>query len=136
MAKDKVNHNVIKPFSAQSVAASSGSATSAWIDTNGWTDKKISVEADVTDGSGSLAMSYVMHVSPKHYYELTQLGSSVTTDDYEAITINASALTAATLTSYDASDLDDLQRPFRSARFVATNGDASDAATVNLWLEG
>lgn len=140
MAQHKVNHNVIKPFSSQSVAAKSGStagtATSEWIDVNGWTDKRISAVAAVTDGSGSLSMSYEIQISPKHYYELNQLGSSVSTVDYEAVTVNASALTVATLTSYDAEDIDELQRPFRSCRVKASNGDASDASTVNLWIEG
>ena len=136
MSIQKVNHNVIKPHSAVNIAAGSGSSTSEWFDSNGWTDKKISVEGDVTDGSGSISLSLELHVSPKHYYELNQLGASVTTDDYEAITVNASALTAATLTSYDAEDLDDLQRPFRSCRLKVTNGDASDACTVTTFLEG
>jgi len=141
MSIHKVNHNVVRWVDAENIlksgaASSADIHTTGWIDTNGWTDKKISVEGDVTDGSGSISLSLELHVSPKHEYELNQLGSSVTTDDYEAITVNASALTAATLTSYDAEDLDDLQRPFRSARLKVTNGDGSDACTVTSWIEG
>ena len=52
MSNHKVNHSVIRWIDAVDVVKGSQSTTSEWIDTNGWTDKKISVEGDVTDGSG------------------------------------------------------------------------------------
>lgn len=134
MANQKVNHNVWKAFDSQSVVKGSASATSEWWDTNGWTDKVVTYEADVTDGSGSLSLTYTMDVSPRGYYELNN-SSSLTTDDYVTITI-ASAASGAIAARVDAADVDDLQRPMRSARFKVVNADASDNATVNVWLEG
>ena len=134
MSIQKVNHNVWKAFNDQSVAKASGSATSEWWDVSGWTDKAITYEADVTDGSGSLSLTYTMDVSPKGYYELNN-AASVTTDDYSTVSI-ASAASTAVAVRVDSSDVDDLQRPMRSVRFKVVNADASDAATVNLWLEG
>ena len=148
MSINKVNHNVVSPHTAKVIPKDSDSygdkwnastSTGAvWIDCNGWTDKKISIEGDPAAGSASLSL--VLDVSPKHAYELNELtkagGAGVTTDDYEAITVNASALTVATLTSYDAEDLDDLQRPFRSCRLKVTNNEASNACTVTTWIEG
>ena len=78
-------------------------------------------------------MSYEIHISPQHYYELNN--KTATTDDYEVVAL-ASASTSAILASVDAEDVDELQRPFRACRFKASNGDASDASTVNLWSEG
>jgi hypothetical protein len=134
MSIQKVNHNVWQAFNSQSVVKSSGSATSEWWDVNGWTDKAVTYEADVTDGSGSLSLTYTMDVSPKGYYELNN-AASVTTDDYSTVTI-ASGATSAVMVRVDSADVDDLQRPMRSVRFKVVNADASDNATVNLWLEG
>ncbi len=130
MSIQKVNHNVIKPWSAQSIAAGSGSNTTEWLDINGWTDKVVTYEAD---SSGSIALTITADVSPQHYYELNN--KTVTTDDYSTITI-ASGATGAVAVRVDASDLDDLQRPIRSIRFKGVNADASDATVVTAWIEG
>ena len=119
MSIQKVNHNVWKAFDDQSVVKSSSSATSEWWDINGWTDKVVTYEADVTDGSGSLSLTYTMDVSPRGYYELNN-GATPTTDDYVTITI-ASAASTAIAARVDAADVDDLQRPMRSARFKVVN---------------
>jgi len=130
MSTQKVNHNVIKPWINQSIAAGSGSATTEWMDTNGWTDKVVTYEAD---SSGSISLTITADISPQHYYELNN--KTATTDDYATITI-ASGATGAVAVRVDASDLDDLQRPFRSMRLKAVNADASTATLVTAYVEG
>ena len=130
MSIQKVNHNVVKPWVAQSIAKSSASHTTAWIDVNGWTDKVVTYEAD---SSGSIALTITADISPQHYYELNN--KTCTTDDYSTITI-ASGATVAVAVRVDASDLDDLQRPMRSIRFKGVNADGTDATLVTAWIEG
>jgi hypothetical protein len=134
MSIQKVNHPVWKAFDAQVIAHTVQGTASEWWDTNGWTDKVITVEATVTDGSGSIDINVDMLVSPKGYYELRN-EATVDTEDYQVVSI-VDALTAATLTRYDSSDVDDLQRPIRSMKIVVDNDDTSDPVTVNIWVEG
>ena len=130
MAVQKVNHNVFKPWAAQSIAAASGSNTTEWLDVNGWTDKVFTYEVD---SSGSIALTVTADISPQGYYELNN--KTVSTDDYATVTL-ASGVTGAVAVRVDASDLDDLQRPWRSVRFKGVNADASDASVVTAWIEG
>ena len=133
MSIQKVNHNVIKPLIDAPLTVSGGatpSTTTEWLDTNGWTDKVVTYEVD---SSGSIALTLTADISPQHYYELNN--KTATTDDYVVITI-ASAASGAIAARVDASDLDDLQRPFRSMRLKAANGDASAACTVTAYIEG
>jgi hypothetical protein len=134
MSVAKVNHSVIKPFDATSVAASStDSTTCEWLDINGWTDKKVSLLT--ADNSASIDVDVNMLVSPKGYYELNN-ETTVDANDYESIEIVAAHTTADTLTTFDAGDVDDLQRPMRSCKFTIDNDDASTAVSVSLWIEG
>ena len=130
MSIQKVNHNVIKPWVNQSIASSSGTHTTAWVDVNGWTDKVFTYEAD---SSGSIALTITADISPQHYYELNN--KTCTTDDYVTITL-ASAASGAIAARVDASDVDDLQRPMRSIRFKGLNADGSDATVVTAYIEG
>lgn len=132
MSIQKVNHSVWQPLVGSEIAKGSASTTTEWWDINGWTDKAVTYEQDVT---GSASLTITMDVSPKGYYELNNAATAPTTDDYQTLTI-VSAGSAKIMTRVDSSDLDDLQRPIRSARFKVVNGQASNAATVNLWLEG
>lgn len=135
MSQQKVNHSVWHAMVNQSVTAGSGSYTTEWWDVNGWTDKVVTYDQDVTDGSGSLSLTLTMDVSPLGYYELNNSTALATTENYATVTV-VSAGSAAVATRVDSSDVDDLQRPMRSVRFKAVNGDASDNSTVNVWLEG
>ena len=130
MSIQKVNHNVIRPWTNQSIASSSGTHTTAWMDVNGWTDKVVTYEAD---SSGSIALTITADISPQGAYELNN--KTATTDDYATLAI-ASAASGAVAVRVDASDLDDLQRPFRSIRFKGVNGDGSDATLVTAYIEG
>jgi hypothetical protein len=136
MAGDKVNHNVWKPFdgTAGALTVSGGATptkTSEWYDTNGWTDKVVSFEVD---SGGTIDTDVIMHVSPQHYYELNN--KTCTTDDYVAVTI-VEANTSGIMVIKDATDVDDLQRPHRSTRFVIDNDQAAEAVTgFTVYLEG
>ena len=130
-----VFHNTVQPFVATSIGASAtDSTTCPWIDTEGWVERKVSVDATVADGSGSIDIDIDMLVSSKGAYELNN-EATVDTEDYKVINV-VTALTSGVYTSYDADDIDDLQRPVRSTRFTIDNDDASDAVLVNLWFEG
>ena len=133
MSIQKVNHSVWKAFDSQAILKTVQATGSEWWDTNGWTDKVITVEATVP-ASASIDVNVDMLVSPKGYYELNN-EATVDTEDYEVISI-VDAHTAATLTRFDADDVDDLQRPIRSMKIVVDNDDASDTATINIWVEG
>jgi len=135
MSIQKVNHNVIKFWdgTAGALTATAGSAptlTSEWVDVNGWTDKVVSFEID---SGGTIDADVILHVSPHHYYELNN--KTCTTDDYVAITI-VEAHTAAILVRKDASDIDDLQRPFRSCRCVIDNDQAEPVTGFTVTIEG
>lgn len=136
MSIQKVNHNVIRFWNGTEGALTvSGGATptktSEWVDVNGWTDKVVSFEVD---SGGTIDANVLLQVSPQHYYELNN--KTVTTDDYVEITI-VDAHTAATLVRKDASDIDDLQRPFRSCRCIIDNDQAAEAITgFSVWIEG
>ena len=135
MSIQKVNHNVIKFWdgTAGALTATAGltpTLTSEWVDVNGWTDKVVSFEID---SGGTIDADVILHVSPQHYYELNN--KTCTTDDYVAITI-VEAHTAAILVRKDASDIDDLQRPFRSCRFVIDNDQAEPITGFSVWIEG
>jgi len=131
MSTQKVVHSVIKPNINTSIAGGATSDATEWFDVNGWTDKVFSY--DIDQASGSVSVTFVAHVSPQGYYELNN--KTATTEDYQSITLAASA-SATTLTRVDAGDLDDLQRPWRSARFAATNNSASNATVVSTQIEG
>ena len=130
MSNQKVNHNVVKPWDGESIASSSGTATTAWIDCNGWTDKVFTYEVD---SSGSIALTVTAHLSNQGAYELNN--KTCTTDDYVAVTL-VSAASGAIAARVDAQDVDDLQRPIRSIRFYGVNADASDASLVTATIEG
>jgi len=140
MSVHKVNHNVIRPWNGTEGALTvSGGATptktSEWFDCNGWTDKRVSWEID---SGGTIDANITMHISPIGAYELNALvaAGTDTTDQYEAVTI-VDAHTAAIMASIDAEDVDELQRPFRSVRFVIDNDQAAEAITgFTVWFEG
>ena len=132
---NNVNHNVVRPWSgtAGAMTAVGGAAptlTSEWIDCSGWTDKRVSWEQD---NAGTPDLDVIMHISPQGYYELNN--KTCTTDDYEAITL-ATAHSGVILASVDAEDNDELQRPFRAARFVVDNDSATAVTEFSLWFEG
>jgi hypothetical protein len=134
MSQQKVNHNVWQAFVDEALAAvgAGDNATSEWWDVNGWTDKRVSWEVD---SAGAIDFDMEMHISPKGYYELNALGSTVTTDDYEVVAL-VTAHTAAIVASVDSSDIDDLQRPFRSMRIKISNDSAAAVTGSNVWVEG
>jgi hypothetical protein len=134
MSQQKVNHNVWQAFVDEALAAvgAGDNATSEWWDVNGWTDKRVSWEVD---SGGAIDFDMEMHISPKGYYELNALGSAVTTDDYEVVAL-VTAHTAAIVASVDSSDIDDLQRPFRSMRIKISNDSAAAVTGSNVWVEG
>ena len=131
MSIQKVNHNVIKPISAQALAAvgAGDNATSEWIDVNGWTDKRVSFEVD----GAATDYDIVMDISPQHYYELNN--KTATTEDYEVIAI-VTAFGTQLLGSIDSDDVDELQRPFRSCRVTISNDSATAITASNVWIEG
>ena len=132
MSIQKVNHNVIRPFTDQALAAVGvgDNATSEWLDVSGLTDKKVSWEID---SAGAIDVDIIAHVSPLGAYELNHKTAS--TEDYVAVTI-VEAHVAAIMVSVDASDVDDLQRPFRSVRFNISNDSAAAVTGMSLWIEG
>jgi len=129
MSFSKVNHNVWHPVKDESVAKSSNTTTEWW-DVGGWTDKKVWLEVD---SSGSIDANVTLHVSPQGYYELNN--KTCTTDDYESVTV-VDGHTGATAVSFDSDDVADLGKPMRSIRFYVENDDATDASTMNVWIEG
>ena len=131
MSIQKVNHNVIKLISAQALAAvgAGDNATSEWVDINGWTDKRVSFEADGANTDFDIDMD----ISPQHYYELNN--KTATTEDYEVISI-VEGHGAEILASIDASDVDELQRPIRSCRVTISNDSATAITASNVWIEG
>ena len=134
MSSPNVNHNVIKPFSATSVAKSTtDSTTCEWLDISGWVDKKVSLLT--ADNSASIDVDVNMLISPKGYYELNN-ETTVDANDYESVELIAAHTTADTLVTIDAEDIDELQRPARSCKFTIDNDDASTAVAVSLWIEG
>ncbi len=134
MSVQKVNHNVWKPWTGLDGALAGVGAgdnkTSEWWDVNGWTDKRISWEVD---SDGTIDFDMEIHISPEGYYELNN--KTATTQNYEVVAI-VTAHTAAILASIDAQDIDELQRPFRSCRFVISNDQAQAVTGTSLWLEG
>jgi len=136
MSIQKVNHNVIRFWNGTEgaltvVAGATPTKTSEWVDVNGWTDKVVSFEVD---SGGTIDANVLLQVSPQHYYELNN--KTCTTDDYVEITI-VDAHTAAILVRKDASDIDDLQRPFRSCRAIIDNDQGAEAITgFSVWIEG
>jgi len=132
MSIHRVNPNVIKVFDGETLTAVGGAGpnvTSEWFDVGGWTDKRVSVQVD----GANTDYDVIMHISPQHYYELNN--KTATTDDYEAVTL-LTANNVQTLTSVDAEDIDELQRPFRSVRFYVDNDSATAITELDLWIEG
>ena len=140
MSEAKVNHNVYKAFDSVDVTESTtyslslGRNVSDWIDVSGWTDKVLSVASAVTDGSGSIDLNIYIFLSPKDKYVLDN-EATVDTQDYQVITV-VDNLTSGTMRTYDAQDIDELQRPTRSMLVALDNGDSTDSLTVDLWVEG
>ena len=136
MSIQKVNHNKWLPFVDQALAAvgTGDNATSEWWDTGGWTDKRVSWEVN---SGGVIDFDMEMHISPKGYFELRALADAgtISTDDYEVIAI-VTAHTAAILASRDADDIDELQRPVASTRFVISNDQAQAITGTNVYFEG
>ena len=132
MSEAKVNHNKYQFFVDQALDATGGtapSATSKWVDTGGWTDKRVSYECD----GGTTNFDILMHISPYGAYELNAITAG--TDHYETITI-VDSHGAQTLASKDAQDIDELQRPVASTRFYVVNDSAVAITAFNLFLEG
>ena len=130
MSIDKVNHPVARLVNAEVVAKSGGTYTSGWYDTNGWTDKVVTVDLDDT---GTADVTIAMQVSNQGYYELNN--KTITTDDYVSVTIIAN-LATETQVRYDSDDVDDLKHPIRSTRFLITNNEGTTATTVTVDIEG
>jgi hypothetical protein len=133
MSIQKTNHSRWIPHLAQALTAAGGAAptvTSEWYDCNGQTDKRVSWEVD---SGGAIDVDIIAHISPQGYYELNN--KTATTDDYEAVTI-VEAHTAAIMASIDSSDVDELQRPFASIRFVIDNDSAAAVTGMTVWYEG
>ena len=130
MSTMKVNHPVARLVNAEVVAKGGATYTSDWYDTNGWTDKVVTV--DIYD-TGTADVTIAMHVSNQGYYELNN--KTVTTDDYVSVSIIAN-LATETQVRYDSDDIDDLKRPVRSTRFLITNNEATTASTVTVDIEG
>jgi len=135
MSIHRVNPNVIQPFvNTEITKSTTDSTTCEWLDVGSWTDKSVWIECDDEDDGDAIDVDINLWVSPKGAYELNN-ESTVDTEDYQAIELVA-AHTAATLTKYDAEDLDDLQRPFRSVKIVIDNDDSNEDVTVNCWIMG
>ena len=136
MSIQKVNHPVWKAIDAQKILKTVQGTASEWWDTDGWTDKVVTLQvtSETPAGSAQIDVNVDILASPKGYYELRN-ETTVDTEDYEVIAI-VNAHTAATLTRFDAADVDDLQRPIRSMKVVVDNDHASLYATVNVWVEG
>ena len=130
MSIQKVNHPVARLVDAEVVAKSGGTYTSDWYDTNGWTDKVVTVDLDDT---GTADVTIAMQVSNQGYYELNN--KTITTDDYVSVTIIAN-LATETQVRYDSDDVDDLKHPIRSTRFLITNNEGTTATTVTVDIEG
>jgi hypothetical protein len=136
MSEAKVNHNKYQFFVDQALDVVGGSSsttdpneTSIWVDTSGWTDKKISYESDGANPDFDI----IMHISPYGAYELNNM--TATTDHYEVINI-VTAHGAQILVSVDAEDIDELQHPVASTRFYVDNDSATAISAFNLILEG
>ena len=122
-----VNHNVVEPWTGTAGALATAGAgvegadlkTSDWIDTEGWTDRVISFEVD---SGGAIDFDVIMHISSQHEYELNN--KTCTTEDYESVNI-VTAHGAQILASIDSSDVDELQRPFRSCRSIASHPESA-----------
>lgn len=134
MSEARVNHNKHHVFVDTALAAvgSGDNATSRWIDVSGSTDKRISFEVD----GASTDFDIEMEVSPLGQYELTVLtaAGTLSTEHYESINI-VTAHGAEILASIDAQDIDELQRPFASCRFVISNDSSTLISAANLYLE-
>jgi hypothetical protein len=135
MSIQKVNHNVWHAIVDQALAAvgAGDNATSEWWDVNGWTDKRVSFEVD----GANTDFDIEIEISPLGYYELNALtaASTLSTEHYESVNI-VTAHNAQILASKDSSDVDELQRPFRSCRFVISNDSATAITASNVYLEG
>ena len=135
MSSQNVNHNVVCPWvgTGGAMDATGGTAptlTSEWIDCSGWVDKRVSW---TQVNSGTSDLDIFIQISPQGYYELNN--KTVTTQDYEQVTI-ISAHSGEIVASIDSDDVDELQRPFRSARFVVDNDSATGITSFTLWFEG
>jgi len=128
MSSSRVNPPVIKALEGTALAQDAD-ATGEWIDVSAWTDKRVSVQVDGANTDYDLEM----HISPKHYYELNNMAA--TTEDYEVVSL-LEANNVQTLTSIDAEDVDELQRPFRSVRFVLGNDSATALTEYEVFIEG
>ena len=135
MSGSNVNHNVIQPWTGtdgamDAVGGTAPTITSDWLDCSGWVDKRVSW-TQVNAGTSDLDV--FIQISPQGAYELNN--KTVSTQDYEQITL-AEAHSGEIVASVDAEDNDELQRPFRSARFVVDNDSATAVSSFKLWFEG
>ena len=129
MSIAKVNHNVWHALVDKAILKTA-SHTTEWFDTNGWTDKQVTLEVD---DAGTADNNVTLHVSPKGYYELNQI--TATTDDYYSVSI-VDAHAGEVMIKYDSDDVADLGKPMRSVRFFVENDEATTTSTINCWLEG
>jgi hypothetical protein len=134
MSEAKVNHNKYHVFVDTALAAvgTGDNATSRWIDVSGSTDKRVSFE---TDGANP-DFDIEIEISPLGQYELTAMtaASTLSTEHYESVNI-VTAHGAQILASIDAEDIDELQRPFASCRFVISNDSSTAITAANVYLE-
>jgi hypothetical protein len=136
MSIQKVNHPVWKAFDAQKILKTVNGTESEWWDTNGWTDKVVTLQttSETPAGSAQIDVDVKLWVSPKGYYELRN-EATVDTEDYEEISIVAAHGSAA-MTRFDSSDVDDLQRPVRSMKVIVDNDHSTLFVTASVWVEG
>ena len=142
MSIAKVNHSVFQPWTGTDGSLATAGAgvldadlkRSEWLDTNGWTDKKIAWELT---SEGTVDFDINIHVSSRGYYELNALtaAGTLSTHDYEAVTI-VNAHTTKVYVSKDSDDIPALGKPIRSMR-VEINNDQAEAVTgCRVWVEG
>ena len=134
MSIQKTNHSVWHPFVAQTIAKNTAATTSEWFDTNGWTDKVVTINPTIGAGGSAVDCNIDILVSPKGAYELNN-ETTVDTEDYQVVQI-VDNHTAAIVARFDSSDVDDLQRPIRSMAVVVDNDEASDGLVIDVWVEG
>jgi hypothetical protein len=105
--------------------------TSVWLPCDGVAEFRVWA-TQVNAGTSDLDI--FIDFSPLHYQVLRDLGTDVSTQHYERITV-VSAMTAEILTSYSISDVGDLEYPPASFRVHVDNDSATDTI-VTVIVEG